>query len=196
MAKTVADFLGYQVGDILTLSDLQTQEEFKKLSVDFTIREIRTYKEPNGVFTYIGYSIVTPNNQSLLVLVKTMGEAFEVYIFFQDTAAPIAEKSPLLCLLTEDQKDLVLRMESDIPNEGAEGTHHVTWDRQTVTHGVDYEDTGDIEGICTLGEYFTNDENGGNNFCLIDWKGDAAKGFIEIWYGCLIKNHEIKIISK
>ena len=196
MPKTVADFLGYRVGDILTLSDLQTQEEFGKLEVDYTIREIRTYKEPNGVFTYIGYSIVTSNNQTLLVLIKTMGEAFEVYIFFQDTAAPVSAGSPLLCLLTEDQKDLVLRMEADIPNEGSEGTHHVTWDRQTVTHGVEYGDTGDIEGICSLGEYFTNDENGGNNFCLIDWKGDAAKGFIEVWYGCMIKNHEIKIVHK
>lgn len=196
MAKTVADFLGYKVGDILTLSDLQTQEEFKKLSVDFTIREIRTYKEPNEVFTYIGYSITTPNKQDLLILVKTMGEAFEVYIFYRDTGEPLAAGSPLLCLLTDDLSDLIVRMGAQVPNEGAEGMHTVTWDRQTVSHGVQYEDTSDIEGICTLGEYFTNDPNGGNDFCLVDWKGDATKGFLEVWYGCKIQNSEITILHK
>ena len=40
MAKTANDFIGYKVGDIVTLSDLQTQKDFGKLTVDFLIKEV------------------------------------------------------------------------------------------------------------------------------------------------------------
>jgi hypothetical protein len=195
--KTVAEFLGYGVGDLITLSDLQTQEEFKKMSVNFPIREVRKYTEPNGVFTYVGYTVESPTKQMLLILVKTMGKLFEVYSFYKDTAAPLyqagagQEACPLYALLTDDLKDLTPRFDAQVPDD--KGTHPVTWDRQTVTHGIDFEDSEDVKGICSLGEYFTNDENGGNNFCIIDWKGDAAKGFLEIWYGSLLQNHEIEM---
>lgn len=33
--KTVKEFLGFNVKDIVTLSDLQTQAEFDRMSVDF-----------------------------------------------------------------------------------------------------------------------------------------------------------------
>jgi hypothetical protein len=198
--KTIADFSGFVVGDLVTLSDMQTQEEYSKMTVDFPIREVRTYVEPNGVFTYIGYIVETPEKQQLLILVKTMGSDFEIYVFYMDTGAALyqaeAGQDPcaLLCLLTADQKDLIKRIEAQIT--GKNGTHPVTWDLQTVTHGVQYNDTTGVEGICTLGEYFTNDPNDGNSFCMVDWKGDAAKGFLEIWYGCLIKNHEIQLFHK
>jgi hypothetical protein len=171
------------------------------MSVDFPIREIRTYKEPNGVFSYIGYLIESPiDKQCLMILVKTMGMDFEISVFYKDTDLPLyqaaegQEPCPLYSLLTEDLKDLIKRFDANI--QSSTGDHAVTWDLQSVTYGVQYQDTADIDGICTLGEYFTNDENDGNNFCLIDWKGDAIKGFLEVWYGCIIKNHEVEMCHK
>ena len=202
MPKTIADFSGYNVGDIVTLSDMQTMEEFNKMSVDFPIVEIRLYIEPNGVFKYIVYIVESPTDQQhLMILIKTMSSNFEVYIFYMDTGAPLykavgnQDPCPLYCLLTEDQQALAKRIEASVA--GKTETFAVTWDQQTETFGVQYEDSTGIEGICTLGEYFTTDKNeGNNNFCLIDWKGDAIKGFLEIWYGCQIKDHEVKMFHK
>jgi hypothetical protein len=200
MAKKLADFLGYHVGDLISLSDLQTQLEFKKEIVDFPIRDIRQYVEPSGVFTYIGYMVEAPTGQEFMIVVKSMGEDYEVYVFYMDQSGTLYEAEdgqdscPHWCLLSDDLKDLRKRFEAYV--EGPKGNRSVTWDRQTVTHGIEFRDTNTTEGICSLGEYFTNDENDGNNFCLLDWKGDAAKGLLEIWYGCRIENSEIELFHK
>ena len=200
MPKMLSDFIGFRVGDIIALSDLQTQTEFGKMSVDFPIKEVRKYTEPNGVFQYIGYLVDAPNDQELLIVVKTMGKDFEIYVYYLDTSAQFykaaagQEECPFYVLLSDDRQDLTKRIEAQVNSKS--GLHPVTWDQQTVTHGVRYEDTDGAEGICTVGEYFTNDENDGNNFCLVDWKGDADKGLLEIWYGCLIKNYEVEMLHK
>jgi hypothetical protein len=204
MIKKIADFAGFQVGDLVSLSDLQTQAEYNKLSVDFPIREVRTYSEPNGVFKYYGYVVEAPNaaHDLYLLLIKTMKEAFEAYVFFKDIgasgpvyAAPTSQpQCPLLAFFDEAGKDFVARFEAQVTD--ASGKHAVTWDRQTSSYGVNFESTTDGEGICSLGEYYTNDENGGNNYCLMDWKGDTVKGYVETWYGCMVKNSEVELFHK
>ena len=47
MSKSVDDFLGYGGGDVITMSDLQTQMEFDAPSVDFYIKEAREYTAEN-----------------------------------------------------------------------------------------------------------------------------------------------------
>jgi hypothetical protein len=198
MPKILKDFVGYQVNDLVTLSDLQTQAEYSKMTVDFPIREVRTYREPNGVFAYYGYIIEAPNasRDRYLVLVKTMKDMFEIYIFFKDAGISglLNETSPLLVLFDEAKKDFIPRFEAQVTDQSS--THPVTWDKQTSSYGVEFESTVDPSGICSLGEYYTGDENGGNNYCLLDWKGDTAKGFIETWYGCRIQNTEIAMFHK
>lgn len=193
MIKTIQDFLSFKVGDLITLSDLQTQAEYNKMSVDFPIKEVRTYKEPNGVFEYYGYMVEAPNCDLYLVLFKTMKEVFEPYIFFKDTGAsgPLSSFSPLLAFFNDDGKDFVSRFDAQVTDKT--GTHLVVWDKQTSSYGIEFQSTAEGKGMCSLGEYYTNSENGGNNYCLLDWKGDVNKGFIETWYGCQIKNSEIEL---
>jgi hypothetical protein len=69
----------------------------------------------------------------------------------------------------------------------------VIWDRQTASYGIKLESTAEPSGICNLGEYYTASENGGNNYCLLDWRGNTTKGYIETRYGCKIENSEIEI---
>jgi hypothetical protein len=198
MPKTLKDFVGYQVGDLATLSDLQTQAEYSKMTVDFAIKEVRSYKESNGVFAYYGYMIEAPNatRDHYLVLIKTMKEMFEIYIFFKDNglSGPVAEGSPLLGLFDLTKKDFVEQFQVDVNDSS--GTHPVRWDKQTASYGVDFQSTVDPSGICSLGEYYTGNDNGGNSYCLLDWKGDLAKGFLETWYGCRIQNTEIAMFHK
>ena len=204
MIRNLADFIGFRVGDIISLSDLQTQTEYNKMLVDFIIREARTYSEPNSVFTYYGYLVEAPNaNHDLyLLLVKTMKEAFEAYVFFKDvgasgplfTALEGQDPCPLMAFFNDEKKDFTPRFEAQVTD--ASGVHAVTWDRQTSSYGVDFASTTDGKGICSLGEYYTNDENGGNSYCLLDWKGDTTKGYIEAWYGCPVKNSEIALFHK
>lgn len=204
MIKTIQDIRKYLVGDIVSLSDLQTQMEYNQLSVDFIIREVRTYIEPNGVFTYYGYTVEAPNeaHDQYLLLVKTMKEAFEIYVFFKDTGASGALYSgdvgggpcPLLAFFDDAGKDFIGRFEAQVTDKT--GTHAVTWDKQTSSYGIAFNSTTDGEGMCSLGEYYTADENSGNNYCLLDWKGDTAKGFIETWYGCPLQKSELELHHK
>jgi len=226
MIRNLADFVGFRVGDIISLSDLQTQTEYNAMSVDFIIREVRTYSEPNSVFTYYGYQVEAPNatHDLYLILFKTMQgktihigsgpgsdvphrrgdepEAFEAYVFFKDTGAsgPLfnalegQDPCPLMAFFNDEKKDFTPRFEAQVTD--ATGTHAVTWDRQVSSYGVDFASTSDGKGLCSLGEYYTDDENGGNSYCLLDWKGDTTKGYIETWYGCPVKNSEIALFHK
>ena len=101
---------------------------------------------------------------------------------------------PLHAFFNETGLDFVSRFEAQVTDQT--GTHPVVWDKQVSTYGIKLRSTVDGEGICSLGEYYTSDENGGNNYCMLDWKGTVSKGFIETWYGCPIKNSEIEFFHK
>jgi hypothetical protein len=196
MPKTLRDFLGFNVNDLVTLSDLQTQTEYNMMTVDFAIKEVRSYVEPNGVFAYYGYMIEAPNanRDHYLVLIKNIKDLFEIYIFFKDSGAsgPLDSQSPLLALFNEN--DFVGRFEAQITDSS--GPHLVGWDRQIASFGIQFESTAESSGICSLGEYYTADQNGGNNYCLLDWKGNTTKGYVETWYGCQIQKTEIEMHRK
>ena len=76
MGKNVEDFLNFNVDDIITLSDIQTQIAYNMPSVDFKITEVRVYKEPQDAFIYTAYiAIYKPKKGSekeimLLILLK------------------------------------------------------------------------------------------------------------------------------
>jgi len=196
MLKKTADFAGFRVGDIITLSDLQTQTDYNKMSVDFPIREVRTYAEPNGIFKHYGYMVEAPNDAHdlYLILIRTTKDLFEPYVFCKDVGASGPLPGNLIAFFDEAGEDFIPRFEAQVTDQS--GTHAVTWDKQTSFYGVDFKSTVDGDGMCSLAEYFTNDENGGNNYCMLDWKGTTQKGFVETWYGCPIKNSEIALFRK
>jgi hypothetical protein len=195
--KSINDFIGFEVGDIITLSDIQTQKEFKEMEVDFKIIQTREYRHPNGVFAYTGYIAsyqATPEDeeQQIMLLVRQIGDDFDLQVYYMDNEGTSEEFE---ALFVENEEDLLDRFEVQL--HFGEEDLDVTWDRQGPTNfGVNYsssDDDEDDEIIKTLAEYFTNDDTRGNPYCLIEWSGDKVGGYVEIWYGCEITVDDVEI---
>jgi hypothetical protein len=193
MAKIVKDFLGYDVGDVITLSDIQTQVEYNALSADFIIQGIRIYRHPEGAFKYTAYIANykhgTEEERQIMLLIRQVGTDFDMRVFYLNTDG-ISEQYPLF---SDTGEDLVDRFEVDI--NFPDGDLPVTWDKQGDSNfGIETTVTGNNEINCkTIAEYFTNDETKGNPHCFIEWTGDMIGGYIEIWYGCDIRVDDVEI---
>lgn len=191
----INDFLGYGVGDIITLSDIQTQKEFNKLEVDFRIIETREYRHPENMFVYTGYIAVyqaTPEDeeQQIMLLIRQVGDDFDLHVYYMDNDGPSESFEDLF---VEDDDDLVDRFEVDLHFD--EESLPVTWDRQGSSNfGIECNSSESEEtNVKTISEYFTNDDTRGNPYCFIEWSGDKEGGYIEIWYGCEIRESDIEI---
>ena len=192
------EFLGFSVGDIITLSDIQTQMAYNKSKIDFKISEVRVYKEPQGGFTYTAYiAEYKPDDEEehqimLIVLTLGVGEIFELRLFYLDGDGVSGDFEPLFM---ENDDDLVERFEVTLHIEGEDLP--VTFDKQGPTSfGVEFYTNEISEPQCkAIAEYFTEDECRGNPHCFIEWTGDKKDGFIELWYGCEIKPYEVKMLK-
>jgi hypothetical protein len=191
----VNDFLGYGTGDIITLSDIQTQKEFNKMEVDFKIIETREYKHPENVFVYTAYiatyqSSPDEEEQQIMLLIRQVGDDFDLHVYFMDNDGPSESFEDLF---VEDEDDLVDRFEVDISFD--DESVEVTWDRQGNTNfGIECSSSeSEEENVKTIAEYFTNDDTHGNPHCLVEWTGDKEGGYIEIWYGCEIRESDIEM---
>lgn len=195
------------INDIITLKDLQTQKEYNALSADFRIREIRNYNDPNGRFNYIGlicdYENKTDGDeQSIMVMVRNFPTLhnWDLFVYYLDNDGDVND---MIDFVTEDGEDLVSTFEVDLHFDDA--TLPVKWDKKQTgtTFGVEsftFASDDDIEyGVdpdCkTTAEYFTDDETRGNPHCFVEWTGDDRTGWVEIWYGCEITEHDIEVYN-
>lgn len=203
MHFNLQDIARYHIGDIITLSDLQTQIEFDSPSVDFTIDEVRHYREANGVFELYGFIVHTTRSGQeeppYMIVAKVAGNAHDMFIYYLDSSSElyIAKQGQPECvyvdaLFTQSHDNFKDRIAVDIAY--GEEVKNVSWDLQDTTYGVRYKSTNKEEGIVTLGDFYTNDDNKGNSYCLMIWTGRIEKGYIEIWYGANIKDHEVDFL--
>lgn len=191
----ISNVLNFGVGDIITLSDIQTQTEFKKLEVDFTIVETREYKHSEGVFCYTGYIAVyqaspDADPQQIMLVVRQVGDQYDLRVYYMDSDGPSENFG---AIISGDGEDLIDRFDVDL--HFGEETLPVTWDRQGVTNfGVVCRSSETKHVNCkTIASYFTNDDTRGNPHCFIEWTGDNTGGYIEIWYGCEIRKNDLEM---
>lgn len=193
MAKTAEELKGYKVGDIMTLSDLQTQMEFDQPSYDFTLIEVRNYKESGGMFEFIGYVVENPDEQKLMLLVRTMGEDYDLMFYYLDQDGDIGDFESLL---SEDGDDFIDEFDAEQEIDGKQLKAGFKKKSYGTVFGVEHNSSSDSEEtIKTIAEYLTEDEYGGNNHAFIEWSGDNKDGYFELWYGCEFAPHEIEINS-
>jgi len=91
--KKIKNLLNYNVNDIITLSDLQTQKEFGKLDVDFSIKEVRKYVHPEGIFDYTGYIAnyqvdEKTEEQKILLLIRRIENDYDIRVYYLDNDGP------------------------------------------------------------------------------------------------------------
>lgn len=198
MPKDVSEFLGFGVGDVVTLSDLQTQAQYNDTDIDFRIVGLRHYHEPNDCFTLTCYMLEDPGEDDLplMLVVKQVNDVYDLFVYYLEEEGELyaaedgQEECPLLILFKEDEDDLKERIEA------VKEDKTITWDKQNgSTFGVEYEDDEGDTGITTLAEYYTEDENEGNDRCLVDWRGSKDIGSVEAWYGCIVEDHEVEILA-
>jgi hypothetical protein len=198
MSKTVNDFIGYQEGDVITLSDIQTQQEYNESEVDFIITSTRIYQEPEKAFTYTGYIASykegTSDEKQIMLLIRQIGDNFDLRVFFLDSDGPSEDFEALFN--DSEEEDLLERIEATLYFD--DGDLSVTWDRQGQTNfGIEaiYSDSEETM-LKSIAEYFTNDETHGNPHCFIEWTGDREGGYVEIWYGCDIREDDVEIFQR
>ncbi len=184
-----------KVGDILSLSTMQIISDLDSISVDFDIKDIRKYNEPNGALNYTGFLIHTTLDSDLMymLLVREIGNDFDMLLYYLDTEGDVSQAGEIV--LTEDGNDLLERFDTVLFDEN-DNQQEVTWDKKSsgTFFGIDYTDSED-EGIKTIAGYFTNDDCGDNPHAFLDWSGDSSSGWIEMWLGHEVNSTEIKIYN-
>lgn len=192
MDDKIRVLLGHNVGDILSLSDIQAQMMFNTDSVDMDIEEVRYYEEPNGLFKYTGYIVTAPDDVKYMLLIREIGELADTMLMFldqEDNIKTYIESS----LLTNDQQDFVDTFPCTTP-EGVE----FNWVRKRPsmfginTTVINEEDRDNDQK--TLIEYSADVETK-NSDALLEWSGDNENGWLEVWYGCQVKPYEINILE-
>jgi len=185
---TVTDFSGFRKGGIVTLSTQQIIEDFNTLSVDFEIKDVREYNEPNGSLDYTGYLLHTHLDADLMymLMVRRVGDDFDMLLYYLDIEGDVSEAGEVV--LSDDGENFKNRFETVL--EDADGNpQEVTWDQKGAGtfFGVNYSD-GEDEGTKTISEYFTNDECGNNPHAFLEWSGTSEQGWVEMWMG-----HEVSL---
>ncbi len=157
MSKDVTNFKGFGKGDIITLSDIQTQKEFEELTADFKVTEVRTYREPGDFFHYTGYICVYQGKsdddepQQVMVLLREMKEMYDLFVYYMDQDGDIKEYDWLIeeKAVEEDKEDgeesdedTVVVIEETEEEEEDSGTTEDLVERFEVTQ---HFDEGDIE---------------------------------------------------
>lgn len=193
MEERIKELLGHKVGDIITLSDIQTLISLGD-DVSLPIIETRIYNEPEGAFTYYAYIIRAParedeeEGQKYMVLIRTVEDETEIQLLYLDQANSIdcyAEH------LLDEEEDFTESFEVEI-----QGVGDVEWIKKFSWFGIDTE-TSEDEDVPprTLGEY-DSDTDERVSKCFLEWTGDEKEGYMEVWYGCPIKAHDIEIFER
>jgi len=134
-------------------------------------------------------------------MVKQVGEVYDLFVYYKEDEGDLyiaedgQEECPYISVLFKDgEEDFKERIEVSHENDGTEFT--VAWDKQGgSSFGVEYNDTdADVNGIVSIAEYFTEVGYAGNDRLFISWLGDFKAGNVEMWYGCLVEDHEVSIL--
>ena len=192
---TINDFTGFKKGGIVSLSTTQTIEDFNTLSVDFEIKDVREYHEPNGSLDYTGYLLHSHLEPELMymLMVRKVGNDFDMLLYYLNIEGDVSEAGEVV--LTEGGENFRERFE--ITLDDAEGNpQEVTWDQKGsgTFFGVEYKDSEDA-GTKTISEYFTNDACGNNPHVFLEWSGDSKDGWVEMWMGHEVKPTEVTLFN-
>ena len=194
MDPKIEKLINHKVGDIITLSDVQTLISLGD-DISLPIIETRIYNEPEGTFTYYAYVVQAParededEGQKYMVLIRVVDDETEIQLLYLDQADSVEAYAEHI--LDEDQEDFIDSFEVDI-----EGVGDVEWIKKFSWFGIETETSEDDDvPPRTLGE-FESDADERVSKCLCEWTGDEEDGFIELWYGCPIKVHDIEIFER
>ena len=66
------DFTGFKAGGIVSLSSSEVIEDFNQISVDFEIKDVRHYYEPNGSLDYTGYLLHSHLDAELMYMLLSL----------------------------------------------------------------------------------------------------------------------------
>ena len=186
--KTAQDFNNLKIGDIIKLSDLQTQEDFGEFPVVFKVEDVRVYEYPEINLKATCYIIKNPKQkQDLMIMVKQIGDVFELFSYYMDNQGNI-NGTPII-----EGEELSKTFQVFV-NNGTDESCINWWLQGGNLFGVQLG-----EEIKTLGYYFTNDEVFGgvnpNPYCFVEWTGNTETGFFEMWYGSLLKLEEVEFMK-
>lgn len=200
MAEELSPLEGFSIGDTVQISDPITQEEFGAFQVDFRIVSVRTYADTQKGLKYLCYVLAgDEEDEFFMLVVKETGCFYDIMLYYLDNDGHINEPknsiAPDYSMILDpdhsDFADVIL-----IANDEGEQIREIQWNRKEDSHmDMTYYDEKGVNKVSVC-EYFTDDENYGNDSALISCKGDFVTGHLEMWYGYLLQNHEVELVKK
>ncbi len=184
----IKELLGHREGDIMTLSDLQTIATFKASDgVDFKIEEVRIYHEPSDLFTYTAYIVIAPDKRKYMLMIRKVDNVTDILLFYLDQEGDASDYYG--AIIDEDGEDFEHDFEITLDGED------ITWiQKSSPIFGVEIEVNGEEGEPLHICEYGTNSEIN-NPIAFLEWSGSDDDEYLEIWYGCQVKEHEVSILS-
>ena len=146
----ISNLINARVGDILTLSDLQTQISEDESKKDYLVIDIRTYTEPNAVFKFTGLIFQDDEERDMMLLIREVDKESDYMLYYMDNEGNMGAFREYF--LTEDGKDLTEAFNANV--EGIE----IEWVKKSAgTHfGIEYQvesSENDEEPPVTIAEY-------------------------------------------
>jgi len=183
----IKELLGHEKGDIITISDLQTIATYEKTEgLDLEIKKVRKYSEAD-LFTYTGYVASDESGQKFMLMIRQVDDEFDLILFYLDQEGDAEDYYD--AVINENGDDFEETFEVEIEGEDVE------WIRKSSSiFGVEIEINGTKGKPLTIAEYGTNNDTN-NPFAFLEWSSTDEDEWLEIWYGCQIKEHEISILS-
>jgi hypothetical protein len=202
-AMELSSLDGFKAGDIALISDPITQEEFGSERVQFEIKSVRTYANTEDGVKFICYVLgSSEEDEFFLLVVREVNSFYDLMLYYIDNEGPLEAQEGEKGVKTPDYDNVVDAEHADfadviiIAHDEGEVIREIQWNRKDHAH-MDlsyYDEKG--RGSASLCEYFTDDENFGNDLALVTCKGDLSGGYIEMWYGYLLQNHEVELFPK
>jgi hypothetical protein len=210
-AMELSSLDGFKKGDVAIISDPATQEEFGEVQVRFNITSVRTFEDKEEDVKFTCYVLTYPLDsdesdgdeefepEDLMAVVTEVGGFYELGLYFLNNTGDLDKEENAK---TPDYGNLIDKEDGDfadmiilVNNDGITRSQ-LQWVRKDDSYmGISYEDE-DGEDQASLCEYFTEDENYGNDQALVICRGPIDAGKIEMWYGYKLQNHEIELFSE
>ena len=206
---------GFKQGDKAVISDPRTQNEFGVDRVEFTVKSVRTYISDKEDVKLTGYLLggltMDEEAESCMLAIKEGGGFYSIYLYFlenggvndafseneegedEDEEKSTVQYGNLVYPEENEYVDMVV-----VLNNFGKLMKEIRWIKKGLSEvSLSYheDDRGRVDegSFC---EYFTEDDNYGNDLALVTCQGKMEDGKLEMWQGYAIQDREVELFDR
>lgn len=207
-AQELSSLDGFKKGDYAVISDPRTQNEFGTDRIRFKIESVRTYINVKDEVKLTAYILDSDEEESIMLAIIEESGFYSIYLYFNDPDGASSAFNESDEDEVEEEKSATINYGNLVypdKNEFADmivilskyghQMKEVHWIKKGLSHvNLAYYEEGNVDEA-SFCEYFTEDDNFGNDLALVTCMGPMDKGKIDIWYGYDIQDKEVELFE-